>query len=165
MKPERIEILRQGMIAGMLGYAVVAVFFALFNVIEGRSIFHTAAVLGSFLFYGARDVDQVSLAAGPVLSYNGVHLLVFLAFGVVAAWLADLSERGPHFWYLAAILMITFSFHLFGLLLGVSATLGAEIPAWSLIVSGFLGSAAVAAYLLWSHPALRHSLTLQAGEA
>jgi hypothetical protein len=61
--------------------------------------------------------------------------------------------------------MITFSFHLFGLLLGVSVTLGAEIPAWSLIVSGFLGSAAVTAYLLWNHPALRHSLTLQAGEA
>jgi hypothetical protein len=164
MKPERVETLRHGMVAGILGYAVVVAFFAAFNALEGRSIFHTAAVLGSFLFYGARTLDQVSLGAGPVLSYNGVHLLVFIAYGVIAAWLADLSERGPHLWYVSAILMITFAFHLFGVLLGVSVTLNAVIPAWSLLVSGLLGSAAVTGYLVWSHPALRHSLTLQAGE-
>jgi len=165
MKPERVEILRQGMIAGVLGYAVVAAFFAVLNFQAGHSIFRTASVLGSVLFYGLRDIDLLTVSAGPVLAFNGVHLLVFLAYGIVAAWLADLSERGPHLWYVSAILMITFAFHLFGLLLGVSMTLESVIPAWSLLVSGLLGSAAVAAYLLWSHPALRHSLTLQPGEA
>ena len=158
MKPERVEILRQGLMAGMLGYGVVVVFFAVVNVFGGRSVFYTAAVLGGALFYGARDVSQVAVAAGPVLSYNGVHMLVFLAFGIVAAWLAELSEHGPQFWYIAAILMITFAFHLFGLLLGLSESLRGAIPAWSVLASGLLASGAMVTYLLWVHPAVRRAL-------
>jgi len=158
MAPERSETFRQGLVAGMLGYATVVVFFALLNLIGGKSIFYTAALLGSALFYGARDVSAVTVAAGPVLAYNGVHLLVFLAFGIAAAWLAELSEHGPHFWYIAAILLITFAFHVFGLLLGMTESLRAALPAWSVLLSGALGSASMAGYLLWTHPGARQAL-------
>ncbi len=88
MKPEKSEVFAQGLVAGFLGYATVVGFFALLNALAGKSVFFTAALLGSALFYGARDLAHVAVAAGPVLSYNGVHLLVFVAFGVAAAWLA-----------------------------------------------------------------------------
>lgn len=158
MKTERLETFRQGLVAGVLGYAAVVAFFGIMNAIEGKSIFYTAALLGSALFYGAKDVSEVAVAAGPVLSYNGVHLLIFLALGVVAAWLAELSEHGPHFWYIAAILFLTFSFHVFGLLLGMTENLRSALPAWSVFCSGALGSAVMGAYLLWTHPGVRHAL-------
>jgi len=70
MKPERVEILRQGMIAGVLGYAVVAAFFAVLNFHDGHSIFRTASVLGSVLFYGLRDIDLLTVSAVPVLAFK-----------------------------------------------------------------------------------------------
>lgn len=158
MAHERSETFRQGLVAGMLGYATVVAFFALVNALAGESIFYTAAVLGGALFYGARDVSDVVVAAGPVLSYNGVHLLVFLAFGVLASWLAELSEHGPHFWYISALLLITFAFHVFGLLLGLTESLRSALPAWSVLLSGALGSGAMAGYLLRAHPEARRAL-------
>ena len=158
MKSERVEVLRQGMIAGLLGYAVVALFFAVFNLLAGRPALHTAAALGGVLFYGARDMSDASVGIGAALAYNGVHLLVFLGFGLLAAWLAEFAEHGPHFWYLGAVLLIVFAFHLLGLLLGVSTSLREAVPPWTLVVSGLLGCAAMAGYLLWNHAALRHAL-------
>ena len=158
MKPARSEIFVQGLVAGVLGYAAVVVFFALVNALTGKPVFYTAAVLGSALFYGARDLSQVTVAAGPVLSYNGVHMLVFVALGVIAAWLVELSERGPHFWYLAALVLIGFAFHFFAVLLGLTTSLRAALPVWALLTSGVLGSAAMGAYLLGAHPEARRAL-------
>ena len=164
MKSTRSEIFQQGLVAGMLGYAAVVVFFALVNALGGHSIFYTAALLGSALFYGARDLSQVAVAPGPVLSYNGVHLLAFVALGVIAAWLTELSERGPQFWYVAALVLIGFAFHGFALLLGLTESLRAALPAWTVLVSGVLGSGAMAAYLLRAHPRVRHALHAEMAE-
>jgi hypothetical protein len=158
MKPQRSEIFLQGLVAGLLGYAAVVVFFAIANAVAGKPVFYTAALLGSALFYGARDLSQVSVAAGPVLSYNGVHLLVFLALGVAAAWLAELAEHGPHFWYIGAVVLLAFALHVLGLVLALSENLRAALPAWSVLVSGALGSVAMAAYLLVVRPGLRRAL-------
>ena len=158
MTSTRVEIFRQGMIAGMLGSAAVVLFFVLVNVIDGRPFFHTAGVLGSALFYGARTVSEVSSAAGPVLAFNGLHMIVCLGFGLLAAWLTRLSERGEPFLYVAMILYVMFAFHMFGALLGMTEPLRASIPVWALFVSGLLCSGVIALYLLRIHPEARHAL-------
>jgi hypothetical protein len=93
MKPERIQVYAQGLVAGLIGYAMVAIVMAIANVILGRSPFHTAALLGSTMFYGLDDPSRLTIWAGPVLAYNGFHLLIFLGLGVVAAWFAHFAER------------------------------------------------------------------------
>jgi len=155
MKPERTQVFSQGMVAGLVGYAVVALTFAIANVLMGRSPFHTAALLGGAAFYGLTDPARLVIGPGPVFAYNGFHLVVFLALGVATSWLAYFSERGPHFWYIGAVLMLFVAFHLFGAFLFLTEGVRAAISPWMLILAGFLAMAAMSAYLVWVHPALR----------
>ena len=155
MKTERVQIYWQGLLAGLVGYATVAIVVAAANVFLGRSPFHTAALLGQALFYGLTDPSQLTIWPGPVLAYNGSHLLIFLGLGVMAAWLAWLSERGPHFWYIGVVMMFFVVFHLFGVFLLVNDRIRSALSPWALLGAGFAAMATMSAYLVWAHPKLR----------
>ncbi len=158
MKPERVEAYWQGLVAGLIGYAAVAAFFAIYNLASGRSPFYTAALFGGALFYGLRDAAQVAVWPGPVLAYNGVHLVVFLVLGMIASWLAYLADRGPQFWYIGAILFSFVVFHMYGGALLLTSTIRAVIPTWSVFVATMLAGSAMLGYLLWVHPHFRDEL-------
>lgn len=89
MSEERARSIREGFVAGLLGYAAVVTLFAVLNLMAGESPFHTASLLGSALLGSALDQPG---AFGPILAYNGVHLLVSVALGVAAAFLAGRAE-------------------------------------------------------------------------
>jgi hypothetical protein len=114
MKPRHAETVSHGMIAGVIGYLAVVLFFTIANLAMGRSPFYTAALLGEAVFYGLRDPAEVVVWPGAVLAYNGLHLIVFLFLGMIAAWLAYLSERGPEFWYIGLTIFIFILFHIYG---------------------------------------------------
>ena len=59
MRPKWRTILREGIIAGVIGFGATIVLFAIANVLSGRPVFHTAALPGDSLFYGIRDTMQV----------------------------------------------------------------------------------------------------------
>lgn len=158
MRAERVQANWQGLVTGFIGYAAVALFFAIVNLIAGRSPFFTAAFFGSALFYGVHDPAQVSVWPGPVLAYNGVHLLMFLVLGMMASWLAYLSERGPQFWYIGTILFLFVVFHLYGFVLLVTGGVQTVIPIWTVFAATMLAGAAMFAYLLWAHPRFRAEL-------
>ncbi len=158
MRAERVQANLQGLIAGFIGYAAVALFFAIINVIAGRSPFFTAAFFGGALFYGVRDPAQVTVWPGAVLAYNGVHLLMFLALGMIASWLAYLSERGPQFWYIGAILFLFVVFHMYGFVLLLTGGIQTVIPTWTVFVATVLAGTAMFGYLLWVHPRFRSEL-------
>ena len=155
MRAERAEIYWHGFVAGLVGYATIAIAVAVANLILGRSPFHTAALLGQALFYGLRDPSQLTIWPGPVLAYNGLHLLVLLGLGVFASWLAYLSERGPHFWYIGVIMMFFVMFHLFGLYLFASEPIRSALSPWALVAGGFAAMSTMSVYLVRVHPRLR----------
>lgn len=72
-----------------------------------------------------------------VLVYNGLHLAVFLVLGTMAAWLALLAERGPHFWYIGAVLLFFVMFHMFGGFLFLSDPVHSALPLWAALGAGF----------------------------
>lgn len=158
MKPERAQIWIQGLMAGLIGYAAVALFFAVVNLFAGRSPFHTPALLGSVLFYGLRDPAQLVIEPGPVLAYNGLHLVVFLMIGLVAAFLVFEAELHHYLWY------IVFFLFLAGFLLSIAVVgaLGAELarllPWWSVLLGNLAWASAMAAYLWGTHRNLIRSL-------
>ena len=47
--------IRDGIAVGLIGYATVAVFYSLFDVLAARDALHTVNVLGQALFRGLRD--------------------------------------------------------------------------------------------------------------
>lgn len=155
MNPDRSKMLWQGVVAGLIGYATVVIFFAIVNAMAGRSPFYTAALMGGALFYGARDLAGVVVWPGPVLAYNGFHMIVFLALGIFASWLARFAERGPHLWYVGMVFYIFVAFHIFGAVFSLPAPLRDVMLGWSTLISGVLASLAMAVFLLVLHPRLR----------
>lgn len=129
------RILKEGVIGGLVAYAAVVVVFALLNVLEGRSVFYTAAAMASLILHGADAASQLAVEAGPVLVYNGVHLVGNIAVGFLAATLIFETERHRSFWYftftvwIAAIMYSITTFGVFGVEIG-------EVIDWTTVVVG-----------------------------
>lgn len=158
MKAERAEVLTHGLAAGVLGYAVVVAFYAIWNMLLGRSPFFSAALLGEAAFFGLRDPSDLVLRAAPVLAFNGLHLLAFLTIGMIASWLAALSERGAQFWYIGLSLFLYGILHVLGLVLWLAEPLRAALPIWTLLTATVLSLLGMSLYLVIVHPGLRREL-------
>lgn len=149
------RIVSQGMVAGFLGFVTVGVVFAVANVTAGRSPFYTAALLGASLLHGATDAAQVAVTPANVLAYNGLHLIVFLAFGMVAAALAALADQGRQLWYVALFFFLFFSFHLEGAVQLFAAPMRPVLSDFAIWGAGIAASAAMVVYLVRVHPRIR----------
>jgi hypothetical protein len=151
-------VLAGGLVSGLIGYATVVVLVGALNLVMGRSLFHTAALFGSVMFYGLEDPAALRIEAGPVLAYNMVHVLTFLAVGIFASWLVSLAERFPAAQYFILVVLVFIAFHVFaGLLLFAAPLLGGG--AWLIVgVSGVVAAALMGWYLLRTHPLLRQEL-------
>jgi len=149
----------EGLVAGLIGYATVAAIFGVINLMGGESLFHTGALLGSALFFGARDASGLVAGPGPILAYNGVHIVVSLLIGLGAAWLIYQTEKNRPLWF------VVFFVFLAGLIYSVAlaGVLMAEmlsILSWPAIVLANIGAGITAGgYLWWRHAGLLVELT------
>lgn len=158
MRAETKLVLNSGLFAGLLGYATIVVFFVLLNLLVGRSIFYTAALFGSAMFYGLEDPAQLVVAPGPVLSFNMVHLLTFLAVGFVTSWLVEEAEEHPAARYVILVALIFIAAHLYAALLLFAQPLMASSAWWQIGIASLAAAAAMGWYLLRLHPRLRREL-------
>jgi hypothetical protein len=94
MNPAGRSALREGIVAGLIGAAVVAIWFFVFDILRGRP-FLTPSLLGSLVFLGVNTPTVTAPAVGPILGYTILHGLAFVAFGVVAATMLAMSDREP----------------------------------------------------------------------
>lgn len=158
MRIETRRVFEQGLVAGVLGHIVVALVFAFANLVAGRSLLHTPALLGASLFYGLTDPSQLEIRAAYVLAYNGTHLLLFILLGLIGSWLTMIADRGWQLWYLATFFFLFIAFHVFGLIQLLAAPVRLAFPDVMLWVAGLLSTAAMAAYFIATHPRLRAQL-------
>jgi hypothetical protein len=157
MTEQRRRMLVDGLVAGVVGYAVVAAFFVLLNVLGGRPPLYTAAALGELVFGGG---GEEVLAVDPtlVLAFNGVQLVALLAFGFFAAWLMYEAELHPELWYLAFFLFLAATIVGFASVLVVTMIVGSVVSPWLMVASSLLGAAAIAVYLAVTHRRLMGSI-------
>lgn len=149
------RILYEGLVAGAIGYAVLAVLIAAWGWARGYSPLHAAALLGGELFYGVTPSPDQPIDPAHVLSYNGAHLAVFLAFGFVMAWLAGLAERIPQGWYLLGTGFLFVAAHVIAFPLWFDETVRSVLPAGVMATVTTLAFAAMAGWLLREHPGVR----------
>ncbi|MGH7323848.1 MAG: hypothetical protein ACREJ9_04285 [Candidatus Rokuibacteriota bacterium] len=147
------SILREGIVAGVLGAGVVALWFLVFDVARGKPLL-TPALLGAAVFYGVNTPIGLEISSGPVIGYTIVHLLAFVAFGVIAASVVAASEREPTL--LIAVVILFAAFETF--FLGVVSVLGRAITDalswWGILIANFLAAAVMLWYFLLRHRAL-----------
>jgi hypothetical protein len=145
------QMVRDGLFAGVIAHVVVAGFFILWNVASGLPALYTAALLGEALFGGLRDPASLTMDTGLAIAFNGVQLLLLLAFGFFAAWLVYETELHPQAWYLAAFGFLAATVAGYAGLLVVTLLIGGIVSAWTALASSLLGAASVAAYFALSH--------------
>jgi hypothetical protein len=145
------SILRQGLVAGVIGAAIVAAWFLLLDVVRGTPLF-TPALLGRAVFHGVSRPEDVAIAAAPVVGYTVLHVLGFVAFGIVAASLLVASEREPAMFIAFVLLFAAFEVFFFAALGAFGGSLLGAVVWWAIFSGNLLASVGMLWFLLRAYP-------------
>ena len=143
----------EGIVAGLIGAAVVALWFLFLDVARGRPLF-TPALLGAAVFHGATAPADVAVVAGPIVGYTLLHVLAFVAFGVVAASFLRASEQEPTAFIAFVVLFAAFEVFFFTVLGTFGRSLLGALVWWAIFTGNLLASAGMLWYFLRAHPRL-----------
>ncbi len=152
------SMIREGLLAGLVGAVLVAVWFLVVDLAAGRPLF-TPAALGSAMLGGARSAAEIEIAALPILGYSVVHVFAFLVTGLVAAAIFAAAEEVSEVVLLGGVLLF-FVFEAFsiGLLAIVSGWLLDTLSWWNILIANLIAAAGMGIFLMRRHPKLMHDL-------
>ncbi len=150
-------LLAQGVVTGLVGAAVVALWFFALDVAAGQ-LLRTPAALGAALLFGASNVAAIQVNLGIVAAYTAVHVAAFVVAGTVFVAVAEQIERAPVLIVLIAMAMIVLEAVVVAMLaLGAQWVLG-TLGIWSVLVANVLAVSAMGWYVWATHPLLRRRL-------
>ncbi len=143
--------IREGVIAGLIGAVVVAVWFLIIDLAQGRPFF-TPAAIGSAVIGGARAASDVDVSALTVLTYTILHFVAFIATGLVAAAVLRAAERTSNVVLIGGVLLF-FVFEAFsiGLLAILASWLFEALSWWSIAGANLIAALAMGVYLARRH--------------
>lgn len=147
------RVLREGLMAGLLGAVAVAVLFFLVDLALGRLLF-TPAALGSAVLFGVDDPALVQVTAATVLGYTVLHIIAFLGTGLVFAALVGTADDHPPVILGLALLFVTFETLAIGVIAIVASWLLDVVPWWSIALANLVAAVVMGAYLWKKHPGL-----------
>jgi hypothetical protein len=153
---EASKIYEEGIVAGLIGAATIAIWFFILDMIQGRPLY-TPTVLGTALFRGGAGLtspESLRPSFEPILWFTWIHVLVFVVIGGAAAALLRLAERDPNFGFGILFLLVVFMFGF----IGGSLVFAEEVfhaLAWPTVLIGNLLAAGAMAWYFWRrHPHL-----------
>lgn len=155
--PDTASLYGEGIVAGVIGAATVAVWFLILDTINGRPLY-TPTVLGTALFRrgaGLESPETLAVSLEMVLMFTWVHGLAFAAIGGVASRLLGLAERNPSLGFGVLLLFVVFEagFTVTAMLFAQPVLRALTWPA--ILVANLLAAAAMGLWFRWRHPALR----------
>lgn len=145
---------REGLVIGLLGAIVSAIWYLVFDIAAGRPLY-TFAILGR-IFFDA-EPGAAGVGAGPVFGFVVLHFALFLLAGLGLAAMAHAASRNVSLrmgvWL---ALVVAFCF-LLGVTYALNIYTGGRLPAWE-IVGGVVLAVGGMAWILWRrHPRLSRS--------
>ena len=156
-EPKRHTILRDGLIAGLLGATAVALWFFIVDLIAGRPFF-TPVGLGRGLFsiFGQGRGDSAVLL---VIGYTIFHYLAFILVGLIAALIVHVAEREPSILAGALILFVAIEIGFYAMSSALAHSPFFGTLSWIQVSVGNLVAALVMGTYLWrTHPELKDEL-------
>jgi len=148
-------LVREGVIAGIIGATVIAVWFFFVDLIASRALF-TPVTLGRGMLSILGPVPAGQSDVVLVVLYTFFHYAAFVVLGLIAAMIVNLANREPSILlgFVVLFAAIEVGFYAFVGLLQQATPLGSL--AWYYVMIGnLLAAAAMGMYLLRAHPALR----------
>jgi putative oxidoreductase len=156
-------LLYDGVIAGLIGAAVIAVWFFIVDAVSGRPFF-TPATLGHGLLdvLGKQPAQDDSMLI-HVLAYTVFHFAAFMLVGLVASLIVFLAQREPSILFGFIVLFVAFEVGFYGLVgLLHQATALREFAWYQVLIGNLLAAAAMGFYFWRTHKELaeefKHSL-------
>ena len=144
-----------GIIAGLIGAAIIAIWFLFMDTVT-RLPLYTPTVLGEGLLLKEQSLASNSgelVSLKLTLMYSGVHGLVFMVLGVIAAYLLLLSKRKLHLGIVLIAFFAVLEVGFVGSAFVVAKPVLDEL-AWPIVLTGnFLAAAGMASYLSLRRPA------------
>lgn len=154
---ELSTLYQQGIVAGTLGAASIALWFLVLDTLDGRPLY-TPTLLGTALFRGGAGLDApepLRVSFEMVLAFTWVHFLVFIVIGGIASRLLAAAERTPNLGFAVVILLVVFEFGFIATTMMFAEPVLHELT-WPAILVGNLLAAAVMVIYLWHwHPNLK----------
>jgi hypothetical protein len=144
------RVAREGLVAGLLGAAVVALWFLIHDLAAGQPL-RTPALLGAAVLEGLRDPIAVAITPRLVLQYSLIHGATFVLFGWAAAGLLALADREPRLIFVFVMLFCCFEVFFFALIAVLAEWLFEAIAWWTILAGNLLAAAAMLAFLFREH--------------
>ncbi|MEO7218588.1 MAG: hypothetical protein ABI026_10375 [Gemmatimonadaceae bacterium] len=150
--------IREGIVVGLIGYAAVAVFYTVFDLLAARRAFYTVNLLGRAVFRGLRDPDvlmfPVAIDKTAIIWYNAMHLVIALVIGLVVTGLVGTAEQHPRRRFGVLFVLIS-GFVITILAVGIlTGPMRPVLPWWSIVVANTLAVILAGRYLMQKRPGL-----------
>ena len=149
------RLYQEGMIAGVIGAATVALWFLLLDTAAGHPLY-TPSVLGTAIFRHAAlaSPETLSVSLEMVGMFTWIHVLIFAALGGVASRLLAMVERNPSWGFGLLLLFVVFEFGFVAAAALLASPILRVIPWPSVLGANLLAAAAMSAYFWRRHPHL-----------
>ena len=149
-------LVREGVIAGLIGATAIAIWFFFVDAVAGEALF-TPRTLGYALVSIFGPVPEQQSALLLISIYTIFHYAAFVVVGMIAAMIVELAKEEPSilmgFVVLFAAIEVGF-YALVGLL--QQATPLGSLAWYNVMVGNLLAAATMGLYLLRAHPILKH---------
>jgi putative oxidoreductase len=147
-------VVREGVVAGVIGATCVAVWFFIVDLVAGHPLF-TPTTLGEALFTVFRPAPAVAPAVLYVAGYTVFHYAAFIAAGILASDVVAWAGSEPALLLGFAILFVAFEVGFYGFVALLQHTTRLGELAWPQVMVGNLISAAAMGVYIWrAHPRL-----------
>lgn len=147
---QRVRIVFDGAVAGMIGALVIALWYLIFDAARGQPLGSPQA-LAATLFGSAGG-------AGLMLGRLGFHIFVFALIGVVAAVILETAETDETLFPTMMLLTPIFEIFCIMLLMLIGPSAGVSLPWWKFLIGDLMATSAMLAFFLERHPTLAHHL-------
>lgn len=155
MQHSRSRIIFDGAVAGILGALVVAVWFLIFDAARGRPL-ETPAMLAATLLHGS---GQAGLSiAQLVTEYTVLHLVAFIAVGILGALLLESAENEPTMFISLLVFLGAFEVFFIAVVMFLGPAVMSTLTWWGIVAGNLMATGAMLYYFLSRHPALAKNL-------
>jgi hypothetical protein len=153
---ERTAIYEQGLVAGALGAATIALWFFAVDLFNGRPLF-TPSMLGTALFQGRAAVaspEHVAVSFEMVVVFTWIHVLVFFLIGIAASLLLELAEHNRNLGFGIVLLFVIFEFGFVAMSTIFAEGVLQALTLTRVLVGNFLAAGVMGLYFWRRHPGL-----------
>jgi hypothetical protein len=152
--PRRIRLTAEGITAGIIGGATIALWFLVLDSLHGHPLY-TPSLLGTAIFRPATPIappETLPVSVPMVLLFTALHGLMFVGIGEIAALLVRLAEKNANYTFGIVLFMVIFlSGFLFGTMVFAADVL--DVLSWQAVfVGNLLAVAAMGLYFKRRHP-------------